>query len=292
MSELQDGLNEESKVSSIQKTTEDKTTSVITDEEIDNSLIVENDGDIFWTLHRIAWGTIKGALLIGMIFFTVWFIWSDDEISSDINIEKIKFKKDIQNEKGIKKISKEISDNLVPTRNIETYTIEIVKKAYELDEKRLKNVSGILSASIIWLKKAKSLGEISMTILRIEEPSSRAKKIESTLQAADRALRESAYLQKNLNNQIKVLLYKKNKLEKESLVLENKIFGKISRFNPDNINVILAEKIEKEKEIIEVAEEGKIRETLLKNIQNFDNLLRTKWIPLVRPAEMSGVRNK
>jgi len=283
----QKASKDENKVSSAQKTTEEKAVSVISDEEeVDDSLIIENDGDLFWVLHRIAWGTIKGLILIGMIVITVWFIWSDDEKSLDTkiqkNIEKVKLPK------AKEVIEKNEPKNVVSTASVENYTIKIIEKAYKLDQNRINKVSGILSASIVWLKKAKSLGEISTLVLRIEDPIPRAKKIESTLQEADKALGESVYLQKQLDIQIKELLSKKNKLQVESLKLDNELFEKIIRFNPNDIDGVLSQKIAKEKEIVEVSEAGKIRETLLKNIQSFDYLLRTKWIPLVLPVEMRG----
>ncbi len=295
MSELQNEFDGGNKVSSTKKITEEKTTSVISDnEEIDDSLIIENDGDFFWILHRIAWGTIKGLLLIGLIFITIWFIWKDDNNIAKIEIKNIFPKEEIKNNRDIedKQSKKYISGNNISSNtDVKTY-LDIINKAYKINENRIKNTSGILSASILWLGKAKSLGEISMTILRIEEPKIRAQKIESILLEADEALKQSAYLQKVLNTQIQDLLYKKNKLENNRVKLENEIFENISKFNPNNINEILEEKIINSKEIAEISEKGQIRELLLKNIKNFDYLLRKKWIPLVRPTEMKGVNQK
>lgn len=284
--------NQLNKVASIKEATEDQALDVL-----DEDSLIEDDGDFFWVLQRVVWGILKGVFLLIAIGFFIWFIWGD---SGDI----------FPSEKEIKKTAKEAEinnfiavDNDKLSGSLETLTIyekgnlsmnidaiSMIETAYRLDERQIVASSSILSESILWLKKAKTLGEISPKVLRIESPRIRAKKIEEVLIEADTILKESVQLKKVLQNQNRALLQKKQVLEAQVKDLDEKIFGKISRFDTRGLEELLDTKIKKQKKLVEYSEKGKIRETLIKNIGSFENLLKQKWIPLIRPVQIEAVK--
>ncbi len=256
---------------------------------LDDDSLIEDDGDFFWVLQRVIWGILKGIFTLAIIIFLIWFIWGDFGTTSPLNKTSEKVSKVIKH----KNIATVEPTNQVPVvyeggqkLSSSSDIQSMITRSYRLANAEIRSNSGILSESVLWLKKAKSIGEISPTILRIQSPTVRAKKIEEILVTADSILKESTDLKKVLRAQSLQILQKKKILEYEIKALDDKIFEKIRRFSPNDIDLLLNEKIKKKKLLIEYSEQGKIRETLFKNIVNFETLLKQKWIPLIRPTHV------
>ena len=61
----------------------------------DEDYVIEEDGDFFWVIQRIAWGIIKTLLVLAMVGSLIWLIWggklpffgSDNTTSAPVRIE-------------------------------------------------------------------------------------------------------------------------------------------------------------------------------------------------------------
>lgn len=271
------------------KKNEEKVKKVANLEDDEDSLI-EEDGDFFWILQRVVWGILKTLVILGFIVGTLWLIWG--------NKSTLKKTKKIKKPENNIEVPVEIEEeDLIDFERLaqegsaeELYVFEIAKKAYEIEKNRIIAQPNILSESVLWLRKAKSLGEISPLILRIQSPSLRAKKIEETLVEAEKLLIESVLLQKKLQQDL-VEFEKINKEKNAKIVtLSSQISQEIQELEPQNLNDLLWKKIITQKESVESATQGSIRNSLLKNIQNFDRLLRSKSLPMFNPkAEIRAV---
>lgn len=263
------------------KKNEEKVKKVANLEDDEDSLI-EEDGDFFWILQRVIWGILKTLVILGFIGGALWLIWGNKSV----------FESSKKTKKPTSKIEIPIKEDEIPRvlpertqdGSVESfYAFEIAKKAYEIESNRVTSQPNILTDSIFWLRKAKSLGEVSPIILRIQSPEIRAKKIEETLIEAELLLTESVLLQKRLQQDL-VEFSKINKTKNELIfLLSSQINGEIQKLEPQHLSELLWKKIKAQKESLESASQGEIRNKLLKNIQNFDRLLRSKSLPMFNP---------
>lgn len=244
----------------------------------DESLLIEDDGDFFWVLQRIIWGLFKTFVVLGGLVFLGWSIWG----------EEVALPKESE---SISPISYPVSEEKTktttrPMSSIKTegsYIFEISQRAYDLENDRISRQSDLVVNAVLWLRKAKSLGEISMVVLRIQSPETRAKKIEETLVAVDVAFIESQTLQKTLRQQGGDALLK---LEKENQTIDKinaQIASEIQRFQPQNLDMLLSQKIEAQQRASEYGSRGQLLKTLFLNIQSFDKLLRAQSLPMANP---------
>ncbi len=237
----------------------------------DESLLIEDDGDFFWVLQRVVWGILKTTVVLGLLLFLGWSIWG-----KEISLWK---KKDILKQPT----SPIIITTTTPLKTDGSYIFEIAQKAFFLEKARISKQSNIIIDAVIWLKTAKSLGEISTVVLRIQSPETRAQKIEETLVALDKSFEESKKIQGKLRQQGEKALLK---FEQENRIIEalnTQIESEIQHLQPQNITTLLSQKIEAQKRAVEFGSQGKLLKTLFLNIQNFDQLLRSLSVPMANP---------
>lgn len=286
MSKEKDQVAASPEISSAKSGTEERALDVL-----DEDLLIEEDGDFFWVLQRVVWGILKGIFLLGGIVAIIWFIWRGDDlfdqketdtVSRDSESSEKRMMENTTNSESSTDTIPNLQDRSVVTENINS--LSVIETAYRLNDQQKIEGKGILAVSVQWLKKAKTLGEISPTILRITEPKIRAQKIEAVLLEADSVLSESARIKNILLAQRQQLLQRKSGLESEIKNLDDQLFMKIRRFDSRDIDLVLNQKIKKQQDLVALSEQGKIRETLLKNISGFENLLKQKWIPLIKPV--------
>ncbi len=164
--------------------------------------------------------------------------------------------------------------------------------AFDLEKNRVSYQEDVFFQSIVWLRKAKNLGEISSDILRIGNPVKRSKKIEEALVQSDVLFKESHFLQRQLQGEINELL-KLGKGANDTVGnIEKSISNQLKKFNPTKLATLLQQKISVQKKAVEYLSSAKLRNTLLQNIQTFDGLLRKKSIPLLMPARISPAKKK
>jgi len=164
--------------------------------------------------------------------------------------------------------------------------------SFELEKKRISYQEDVFYQSVVWLKNAKNLGEISPKLLRITHPVKRAQKIESALRQADNLFKESRFLQKQLQGEINELLKLGQNANETVGRIEENISKSLQHFSPDELATMLQQKIVIQKTAVEYLSKAKLRNTLLQNIRTFDGLLRKKSVPLLRPAMAVPAKNK
>ncbi len=269
------------------------------DKSEDDDYLVEDDGDFFWVLQRVVWGVLKGLILIGSIGFFVWFIWgygSNDTEDKKLDITQIskiihdKVPKKDKNTTTTKPVDKNIP-NKSPLPEIKNMTatnqsLLTITKAYQAINQDVSTNTDIITKSIQWLKGAKTMGSVNLDIIRIESPKKRSQKIEDTIIFAEKLLKESPILKKQLSTELETLKKRKASLEKEQTTNKDQIFQNLKTFKSDNINKLLEKQEVVGKEIASLSTKGKIREILLKNIKNFENLIYQKIIHLVPKTQI------
>ena len=112
----------------------------------DEDFLVEEDGDFFWVIQRIAWGTIKTLLAVAIIGVFVWIIWGVNLPFGNNNSEADPFTQDslqtterenripITRPNNYSEIPDTIDSDIVNDLNIENF-------AYDLADERIVTVS-------------------------------------------------------------------------------------------------------------------------------------------------------
>ncbi len=279
--------------------------------DIDDDAPIEADGDIFWTIQQIFWGIIKTVVVLGGILLLLWFIWRPDtSFFENFQISE----SSIQEETTPVIVEEEAKDeegwfsNIFKTKNVEPIedssmktpeedinqetesplpsidTDDVTDIAYEIEDDRTQNAGSIISKSLEWLKRAKALGEVSLEVIRIREPQERVRRIEEVLQTADTLFANSITIQQLLISERDELLVQGQAYNQKTAELDLALKSNIAKFQPHTVEPILTQKIESQQLAVFYMQHAKLRDTLLRNVQTFDQLLRQKSIPLLKPA--------
>jgi len=156
--------------------------------------------------------------------------------------------------------------------------------AYEVEENRTQLVRGILPESVNWLRRAKTIGEISLSMVREAAPAVRSQHVESILAESDKLFVESANLQVQLQAERDYFLTQGQTANQQTEILEEQISQSLRVLDPLPLDRLLQAKVKAQQEASYFLSNAKIRDTLLQNIQTFDALLRQQSIPLLNPA--------
>ena len=156
--------------------------------------------------------------------------------------------------------------------------------AYDLEEDRTLLVRGILPEAVKWLREAKTVGEISMSMVREGSPASRSRQVEEILAAADGLFVRSVNLQSQLQNEITYFLEQGTAANTRTEELEADIALSLQQLDPVSVEPLVAQKVLSQQNASYYMSNARIRDTLLRNIQTFDRALRQQSIPLLNPA--------
>lgn len=281
-------------------------------EETDG-LLIEEDGNPFWVIQRLFWGILKTAGLLAMLLFLVWLIWRPSSFLSTTVGPEFSFEPNPVVTPVVDETEKKDSwwngwfgkgaeTPSVPAETGTSATTPVVKVpkgvpnlsdnastdpvdiAYELETARVLLVRGIIPDSVQWLREAKTIGDISMQMLRQESPQNRSVQVEKILAAADDLFVRSVNLRTQLQNELDYFVEEGNKANAHTAELEQDIAAALTALDPVPVESLVAEKITSQQNASFFMSNAKIRDTLLQNIQTFDRLLRQQSIPLLNPA--------
>lgn len=275
-----------------------------------DGLLIEEDGDPFWVIQRVFWGIIKTAALLGLLLFLIWLVWRPSSFLSKETSENFEIKpapvvevetpKEEREPGWFKRLftSEKKDTPLTPTNqapvgnnnsnktpsNAVVDDANAVQVAYDLEADRTLLVRGIIPESISWLRRAKTVGEISMSMLRQSNPSDRSRQVEEILAASDLLFVESANLRAQLRAESDYFLKEGTLANDTTAALEIEIAAALQALDPVPVESLVAEKIKSQQSASAHMSNAKIRDTLYRNIQTFDRLLRQQSIPLLNPA--------
>ncbi|NCP66830.1 hypothetical protein GW756_00800 [bacterium] len=276
---------------------------VIPDEN--DSLLIEEDGDPFWVIQRVFWGILKTGALLALLLFLIWLVWRPSSFLGNGNepefefepeqVEEVQVPEENRNAPWWKRLfgggdetpepefTPENPENPAP-QNPNLESTDPTQIAYELETARVLLVRGIIPQSVQWLRQAKTVGEISMQVLRQGSPQARSRQIEEILAAADDLFVQSANLQIQLQAERDYFLTEGNAANARTAELEQQIAYALQVLDPVPVEALVAEKIASQQNASFFMSNAKIRDTLNRNIQTFDQLLRQRSIPLLNPA--------
>ncbi len=286
-----------------------------------NDSLIEEDGDIFWTIQQVSWGIIKTLAILVFLLLLIWFIWNPSSFKfwertprSDFNIELGEKEKgfmeklfggdtnaDQKEQIAEKAIENGEEANTAPSKTQEDSTAknketldqqestiqdinDAVDRSYQLEAQRVQLSRGTISESVQWLRRAKNIGEISLTVIRTESPSARAQKVEEIIAEADFLFVDSVRIQSQLVAEREALLAAGQNANESITQIESQISQALSALDPNAVEPLVVQKIQQQYIAAENLSRAKIRDTLLRNVQNFDRLLRQKTLPLLTPA--------
>ena len=278
---------------------------------------LEQDGDIFWDIQRVAWGIIKTVGTLGVLGILIWLIWkpgitSPQEVTTEEKIiieeptvpvitteeptpeeEPSFWSKVFKSEDKIEPTQappEVVSKPTLPvepqiqTQESETSNPDPQNIAYQLETDRSFHSGGPLPQAVTWLKEAKNIGEISLEIIRGTGPPVRAQKVEAILKQADRLFTESDQLVVVLQTERQELMARGQEANNQIDRVEAQISAALQQFQAQDLEKLVLEKVRWQTVAANNLSQAKIRDTLLRNVQSFDQLLRQKSIPLLIPA--------
>lgn len=278
---------------------------VIPDES--DSLLIEEDGAPFWVIQRVFWGILKTGALLALLLFLIWLVWRPSSFLGNQEpefvfepkpIEPVETPNNADNRSWWQRLfgrgeTEPISPNpnqeplFVPESANQNQNLggnEATQIAYELETTRVLLVRGIIPESVQWLREAKTIGDISMQMLRGGTPQARSRQVEEILVAADKLFVQSLNLQIQLQAEMNYFLTEGNAANNRTAQLEQEIAFALQALDPVPVEALVTEKIASQQNASFFMSNAKIRDTLRQNIQTFDRLLRQRSIPLLNPA--------
>ena len=293
----------------------EKKVSEAVEDVVEDDFLIEDDGDFFWVIQRVAWGTIKSLMVIVVLGLLVWLIWGgsipfigggdkepkEEPIKIEIQKEPASdepgffgrlFSKSKEDAEKVVEIVKEKVpeiNEVIPPSNEPTVrnSLNIESLAFSLANDNVNFTSGTtITETTSWLRQVKIVGDISTQLIRQTDPSIRADRIEETIRAAEDLLNQSSGLQRKLSQELNFFGQRGAQANEAIGALDKQISQSLGQFEGKKVEDLLDQKIEAQKRASENLAEAKVRQTLLKNVQNFDRLLRQKSIPLLQPTEI------
>ena len=281
--------------------------------ETPDGLLIEEDGDPFWVIQRVVWGILKTAALLVFLIFLIWIVWRPSSFLGNDTSQDFVFEPEPPQESQIEEIeskpwwqrlfsgedTSEVNAPLEseptvnpvpepsPTPNIPNQNLEStdpVAIAYELETARVLLVRGIIPESVQWLREAKTIGDLSMQMLRQGTPQARSRQVEEILAASDELFIQSINLRSQLQTELNYFLEEGNKANATTAQLEQSIAQALAALDPVPVDSLVADKIASQQNASFFMSNAKIRDTLIRNIQTFDRLLQQRAIPLLNPA--------
>ena len=279
---------------------EKKVSEAVEDIVEDEDFLIEEDGDFFWVIQRIAWGIIKTLFALGIIGVLIWVIWginlpfgSDNseqrvEISEQKTANKKKKEEPVKKPKEKPKTKTEpetlvpaiIESDIVNDLNLERFAYQLAASNINLE------TGSTIARTTRWLKQVKVVGDISTDILRQTDPANRASRIEATIREAEGLLNESPILQRDISEEFNFFFNLGQQQNEEITTIDQQISQALNQFDGPRVEALLSEKIQVQQSASGNLAQAKVRQTLLQNVQNFDRLLRQKSIPLLRPTQL------
>ena len=266
------------------------------EEEDDESLLAEDEGDFFWLLQRIIWGTIKTFVVLAIIVFLIWTVWDTGQESSSSKPPASSPApvspppSTTQTPPAIKPPSR--SPQTQPTVPTNTPLVTFAPNehaelaayyAYNLEAERLTHSSTLLTRCVVWLKTAQNVGQEinNMQDLRMKSPPIRTQRIEEFIVQTEKLLAESEVLQGALAEELQDFSAKINALEGEIAGVTEELEQGIANLDPTKLDLLEGRQIELQQEKAMYEIKFRLRKRLRKNIQRLAGLLRKEELPLM-----------
>ena len=245
----------------------------------DEDFLIEEDGDFFWVIQRIAWGIIKTLFALGVIASLIWIIWGIElPFGANQNTENTPPRPEVT--------SPVTTPPPAAEPNI-TNDLDLENLAYQLaDSNTPLETDSNIGRTTTWLRQVKVIGDISTDILRQTDPANRASRIEATIREAESLLNQSPLLQRDLSEEFNAFFSLGQRQNDQIIEIDQQIAEALNRFDGSQVETLLMEKIKVQQSASGNLAQAKVRQTLLQNVQNFDRLLRQKSIPLLQPTQL------
>jgi len=260
--------------------------SAAVEDVVDENTAIETDGDFFWVIQRIAWGIIKTLLVLTVIGTLVWVIWGGNLPSFRGNSSP-----QIETPKPAKAPTSQATETSIQAPPVQNVTIDngltIESLAYQLARQNTANTTGsTITDSTSWLRQVKIIGDVSTDLLRTANPTTRADQIEATIRASEDLLNQSPRLQRRISEEFNFFIQRGETANQEVMALDTQISQSLGTFDGAQVEALLSAKISAQQNAANNLAQAKVLQTLLRNVQNFDRLLRQKSIPLLQPTDV------
>jgi hypothetical protein len=276
-----------------------------TENEIDDELLIEQDGDFFWILQKVVWSIVKVLVGLGIVIFLIWIIWDTDEnpLTEKINIQE----KKESLEKTVEKTKKTLKESLSkkeektatssPIITPQSSSAPFVFKENEsvitmaqwhqwIEKTRTFQQKEVISRSLDWLDQAEEFFSFPIKQIFVGKTSvQRSKKINQVLTEIRSLLQKSDALRRDMVRQIQgynpTLLEEKKVYNFRKQELEE-VFKSARKKYSDSL---LHEKIQAQQNITELSSLLEIRHRLIRQMEQYDKSLRISYENIVANQE-------
>lgn len=258
-----------------------------------SDLLIEEDGDFFWVIQKVIWGIAKTLIILGIMMILIWVVWDQSSLGEESDSAPPVTEETISPPapETVSEKEKVLIEPIIDAPLSQTYVsrgprADIFISAtlgYDLWQTQVRFRRDILERSIVWLDRARILGEFSPQDLRQIPSNQRAGRVEELIGEAEALFTLSVEIRAQLKREMDQYLSESQAQAQLAQELESQIKTDIQNFREDRVSAYLVQQKTAQSLAAGAREEAKIRELLGQNVTNFDRLLRQKAIPLLGP---------
>ena len=142
----------------------------------------------------------------------------------------------------------------------------------------------LMEQTMAWLRQTRQFSEVGVNqVVQYADPIERGIKIEEKIQEGDRLLEGAKFLKIALSKEVNFWTQKNNQDTETSKKLNTEYKSILQKIEVTNLNPKLQELTQARRQIAESQTYLGAYSSLLKNVGNFERLLRSKVIPVYRP---------
>lgn len=284
------------------KKKEEASPKAIEPENIDEELLEDQEGDLFWIFQKVLWSILKIGVVIGFIIFLIWVIWNpqDNPLSREreemppISQTKPSQKKPPQSSKKQqeKKTRTPSADSsLVFSRDQTIFTAgqwhQWIRDLRQYEQR------GVVFDSWDWIIRAESFFDIpAQQWVSGETREKRTTQIQQLTQSIRSLLEESLLLREGLVSQIQELNQSIEIAQGEAQEASRTLQISLRDLDQPYSESDVLEKIQAEQNIVAARSQQEIRRYLLGHMEAYDRSFRQVYENIVanRDALVAGIR--
>ncbi len=252
---------------------------------VEEELLIEQDGDFFWVFQRVTWGIVKTAVVLGGIIFLAWLIWHPGKQHSDeseavhpeheeSSVDESQKERKIFVKKEEPKVVEKQAVTAVDSDQKEA--LLAVRWAEWIEMRRQMEQKDTLSQSLSWIKRAATFSEIPpLELVQGENSAVRAQRIDAALGELHSLIESANMLQTQLLAEIEEHGAQLNEARALEDASKDALDSQLQMLDGAGSGSALSQRITAQQNIAQHSSEIEVRKTVFNHIERYESGLQT-----------------